>query len=124
MPVDLRYDKEKSILYATVREQLSPNEFSNAAKEIVCSNDYPPDVRILWDIRSIKMPLLVSRQFIDFTEIRKKYPERGKAKIAVIVSSDLAFGMSRMYEMLSSDLPQHVMIFKNIDQGEQWLQSE
>jgi hypothetical protein len=123
MPINLRYDRVKKILYATIQEQTNPNEFSNATKEMVSSNEYPPDVRVLWDARSAKLPLFDTRILMEFIEIRKRYPERGKAKLAIIVSNDFAFGITRMYEMLSSHLPQNIMVFKDFGQGEQWLQS-
>jgi hypothetical protein len=58
---------------------------------------------------------------MDLIEIRKKYPERGNAKIAIVASTDLSFGMSRMYEVFSGNLPQTIMVFRNLEEAEQWL---
>ena len=54
-------------------------------------------------------------------EMRKRYPERGNAKLAIVVHSDFSFGMSRMYEMLSDRLPQSIMVFRDYAKAEQWL---
>jgi len=124
MPIDLKYDRAVKILHATIREHISPDEFSDATKEMISSDEYPPDVKVLWDARSIKKLPFDMNVMMEFIEIRKKYPERGKARLAIIVSGDFAFGISRMYEMLSSHLPQNIMIFKDYDQGKQWLQSD
>jgi len=121
VPVDLRYDREKKILYATVNEKLLQNEIANVFEEITNSDDYPPDVAVLWDARTMNV-LSANRQYeIDLIKTRKKFPARGKSKVAIIVSSDLSFGLMRMYEMDTGDLPQNIMVFRNYNEGEQWL---
>jgi hypothetical protein len=124
MPIDLKYDQNKKILYATIQERINSQEFTLATKAIVSSNEYPPDVRILWDARTVKLPVFDKGLLLEFIEIRKKYPERGNARLAILISDNFAFGISRMYEMLSSHLPQNIMVFKDFSTGEEWLQSK
>ena len=121
MPIELRYDLQKNILFATIGEQITRSEFSESLEKIIHSIDYPPDVKVLWDARLVNMPDSDKSFLKDFIEIRKKYPERGKTKLAIVVSTDLSFGMSRMYEAFSGDLPQSIMVFRNPIDGEQWL---
>lgn len=122
MPIDIRHDQEKKILYVTIRDQICQNEFADTLERITNSDNYPPDVAILWDARSVNMPV-ADKQFVsNLVEIRKRYPERKKSKIAIIAPSDFTFGMSRMYEMLSGGLPKNIMVFRDFMKGEQWLQ--
>ena len=44
-------------------------------------------------------------------------------KVAVLVpaSSDLLFGLSRMYELLREGSPEHVRVFRDVGEAERWL---
>jgi hypothetical protein len=130
MPLELRYDGEKRLLYVTVDGNVHVNEFDDVTKSIVSSDDYPPDTPTLWDARSVSAKLDAQavqasggeKQFLlKLIELRKRYPERGNAKLAIVVSSDFSFGMSRMYEILSDRLPQRIMVFRDYAEAEKWL---
>jgi hypothetical protein len=45
-------------------------------------------------------------------------------KVAVVVPphSDLLFGLSRMYELLREGSPEHVRVFRDLDEAERWLE--
>jgi hypothetical protein len=43
------------------------------------------------------------------------------ARRAIVVQSDLGFGMSRMYELLRGDLTQTIRVFRDVDQAKRWL---
>ena len=53
--------------------------------------------------------------------VRRRYPERARARIAYVVASDLGFGMSRMYELLSDASPQYNALFRDHDEAMAWL---
>lgn len=42
-------------------------------------------------------------------------------KPASVVSQDLAFGMARMYEMLTSDNISNIGIFREMEEAKDWL---
>lgn len=121
MAIALQYNPEKNILYATIIDELSPSEFADTFKAISDSGDYPPDIGILWDTTSINTPLGNRQCTLDLNELRKRFPEEGKAKIAIVTSSDYTFGMSRMSEMLSDKWPRNIKVFSNFVEGEEWL---
>ena len=50
-----------------------------------------------------------------------KYPERGSTKRAIVVASDLGFGLANMYEKWSTGLPQVMRVFRDINEAERWL---
>lgn len=53
--------------------------------------------------------------------IREQCPERASARISFVAESDLGFGMLRMYETLSDNLPQEIKVFRNFSEAEEWL---
>ncbi len=93
MAIALQYNPEKKILYATIIDKLISSEFADTLKEISDSDEYPSDVGILWDASSINTSIGNKQCELDLIEIQKRFPEGGKAKIAIITSSDFTFGM-------------------------------
>lgn len=121
MSIILQYSPEKKVLYITVLDELNLSEFADKLEEITHSDDYPSDAGILLDASSINMPF-GNRQFdLDLIEIRKKFIEMEKAKIAIITSSDFTFGISGKYEKLPDTAPQNIMVFNDFIKGEEWL---
>jgi len=120
-PYELHYYGDQKFLKVVVQGLLPRDEFAEAVRRITRSEDYPPDIPVLWDTRLAEMPAVDSKFERDLIEIRKTFPERGKAKIAILVSENVAFGMGRMYEMLSSSLPQRIMVFRQYEEAVKWL---
>ena len=54
-------------------------------------------------------------------EVRRKYPERGIGKGAALVGNLASFGLSRMHQTLSEDLPQDIRVFDDFDEAVTWL---
>ncbi|MCF6187007.1 MAG: hypothetical protein L3J49_05955 [Desulfobulbaceae bacterium] len=100
---------------------MTEEEFQTSLQEILQSAQFPPDTRTLWDLRELDFSTIDSLMEKRFITIRREYPERGRARLAFIVAGDLAFGMGRMYEMLSEDLPQTIRTFRKYSEGENWL---
>ena len=125
MPIDLRYDPEKKILYSRVKGTVSFEEFQSTMKLITRSGQFPQNANALWDLRELDFETIDSDFWKRIINIRKQYPERGQALLAHVVQGDLAYGMLRMYEILadsdSNGLAQHIKVFKNCSDAEKWL---
>ncbi len=121
MAVEYQYDSNKEILYITIRSYIEIQDIENTLAYIMNSSECPPDVKTLWDIRPASLENINMAEQEKAINIRKKFPQRGKAKIAVVADNDLAFGLARMYEQVSAELPQKMQVFKNIKSAEKWL---
>jgi len=121
MPVELRYDREKEVLCVAVKGPLTPEEFEGALKDIIRSDQFPPDIRSLWDMREADLKDIDRGIEERLINIRKEYPERGSARVAVVVVNDRDFGMSRMYQSLSEDLSRPMQVFRSYTEAEDWL---
>ena len=124
MPIEFRYDREKEILHLVMESPLTLEEVRAAMKDVTSSDEFSPDVGTMWDLRALDFSH-VDRAFEESViEIRKRFPERGGARIALIVADELGFGMTRMYQILSElsgELPQETKVFRNYAAGEDWL---
>jgi hypothetical protein len=121
MPVEIRYDNEKGLLYGSLCSPLTYDEFQSAIETITQSPEYPPDVRTLWDLRQLDFKQTDRKFGETLIAIKQRFPERGTARLAFVVKDDLGFGMSRMYEALADRLPQQTKVFKSYSEGENWL---
>ncbi|BHH81919.1 hypothetical protein [Desulforhopalus sp. 52FAK] len=124
MPIKLEYLRDLNILIATVESPATMEMFKQTINEIISSIEYPPDVSTIWDLRKLDFDSIDSNFVKGVIAIRKDIDiSRGNVKIAYVVSSDLSFGMTRMYQIFSEieGLAQSIQIFRNLDDAKKWL---
>ena len=122
MPIELKYDQTKKILLVTVIGQITLDEITSAFQKITSSSQFAPNVDALWDMRQANFTDTNERLWREIIEVRKQYPERKNYRSAVIATDKFAYGMTRMYELISEgDLPRKLMVFKDFSEGEQWI---
>jgi hypothetical protein len=120
----LEYNSSDNYFLATIDGDILPHDFKQAMDEITASEEYPPDVNTIWDIREVDFSPMNEGLARSLIHIRKTTDEkRGNTKLAVVVTDDLSFGLSRMYQTLSelSELSQEIEIFKNIEEARNWV---
>lgn len=79
----------------------------------------------LWDFRGcitdiIYDSMMKIKKYIDINY----NPDWSHSITAFVVDHDLLYGLSRMYEMISDDLPTTVHIFKDIGEAQDWIREE
>ena len=121
MPIKLRYDDAKKLLYATITNDFHEEEIKTALDEITTSKEYSPNINTLWDVRQLSHTHFNADVIRRIALVRKKFPKRDGARIAVVASSDLGFGMSRMYEFMTDDISQQLVVFRDFEAAENWL---
>jgi len=120
MPVEFQY--RNGIVYGAFKSPLSLDAVKDSIGQFVNSGEFAPDSNTLWDLRALDFTTVDRELELQLIEIRKQYPERGEARIAFVTGDDpLAYGMTRMYEMLSGSLPQQMRVFKDFAEAEAWL---
>ena len=124
MPIKLVYNEQNAILYAFCKGILTVEEFTSAMNEIISSKEYPADVRTLWDAVEFDASSVDSCFITQLIAIRGNYPTRSSAKLALFAPEDLGFGVSRMYEAWSDELPQNIRVFRRSVEAEKWLLEE
>lgn len=122
MSIELTFDDQLGILIAAVTDEVIPDEVAATLTEIVSSDKYPPDIDVMWDLRNLDFKSISSEMVYAIEEVREQFPERGEAYIAFVVPDDLAFGMSRMHEIVTNELPQTIRIFKDYHKAITWMQ--
>jgi hypothetical protein len=127
MPVTHQYTDEKNIVFVTLQGTFTLAEFKSVMSRISGSPQYPADTNALLDLRSMDVAGINVDFWRQLFDTRQQHPERQAARLAYVVSGDFAFGMMRMYQILSSTsknkMEQQVMVCKSYEQAEEWLLS-
>lgn len=126
MPISLHYDTNIEAIRGTVTDSFSFEEFKELSIQIVESKDIPSDANAIWDCRDLDFSTLNTTFMRELVNIREKFnTDRGSAKIAVIVKSDVGHGMIRIYQTLSDlkKVQQGIAIFRNDEDATAWILS-
>lgn len=125
MPIEIRYDQDRRMLCIAILGTLDFDEYASTLETITSSKDYPPNVRTLWDLRKANL------SFVNFTSVKKivgireRIKNRDNCKVALVASSNLQYGLCRMFQMLlDGRLPHELAVFRGYEDGEQWLLKE
>ena len=123
MSMELQYDKNKKILICLCEGPFSIDDFKATLALMVSSKEYPPTVDVLWDMREADPASFDISLVGQAVSIRQNYPQWGDSKLAIVASDDLRFGLLRMYEMMTDEMPQDIHIFRTVADAELWLLS-
>lgn len=123
MPVKTTINKEKGIIYRLVTGNITIDELIFDYKETLKHPDYVPGYNTIDHLQVKSAPDISAadlNKIVDY--LRSTMNIRGQGwKSAIVADSDLAFGMSRMYEQLADQLPYEIMVFRTLEEAEKWL---
>jgi len=84
--------------------------------------DFQDDMNSIWDIRGADASKFDSHDVIKIARyFETKTKNRAEYKVAVIVSSDLEYDLSKMYQVAAADLPAKIGIFNNLEAAKRWV---
>ena len=124
MPIKCTYNKQENYLECIVDGELTIDIFKRTLNSLMTSDEHPPDVDTLWDLRNFDFANVDADTQRQWVELRSKQPKRGNARMAMLVNDDVNFGKSRMYEMWSGGLPQRMRAFRDYDEAKTWFLSD
>lgn len=128
MPITLKVDKAKSLTIFVMTGEPNLDEIHNAIRSFWEAHELT--VSALWDVRQAQLNNLKSSDVEKIAAIIGQYAhrfeERKAGKTAVVASSDLQYGLSRIlgtfYEI--EDFPTQLKIFRIMDEAFEWLDQD
>ncbi|MCK4549033.1 MAG: STAS/SEC14 domain-containing protein [Candidatus Krumholzibacteria bacterium] len=121
MGIEFRIDTEEGIVYTTVKGDLDVDDIIAGLTEIISHEDFEQGMGGIFD-------LLASKWESNPEELRKivrfiiENTDRiGQSRHAVVVGSNRAYGMSRMFEVFSQETAVNVRIFRDLDEARKWM---
>jgi hypothetical protein len=122
MPVRQRWDEELRTLFVTLSGPVSDQEFVDFATELVGRNDIPPAHMEFIDLSELK------RTDVEATSLREAATTfRGldttvfETRVAILATSDVAFGLARMYQSFRGDSTVEFEVFRDRAAALEWL---
>ena len=125
MPITSDVDETKDLVIYTLFGELTLDEILNTIKSFWEAHDLT--LNALWDARRANLTHLKSSDMEKITrfigEYAHRFEERKGGKSAVVASSDLQYGLSRilgtLYEI--ENFPIQLKIFRVMDEAVEWL---
>ena len=106
-----------------VTEQLSVPEYTETMEAFMASEDFRPGMPGIWDFRTIPGHEVTTADIQAVASYNETIAgKRGSTwRVAIVVSSDLAFGLGRMFQAYCNAAPNEVMIFRSMEEAEGWV---
>ena len=118
MPTFYRIDVRNRVVIHELAGVVTDQELSNNQRELRRDPDYDPVFGQLIDACYVT-DIAVSSDLV--VALAKATPNVPGAKRAIVVASDVAFGMARMFQIIREDAPEEVRVFRDIDEARRWL---
>ncbi len=120
----IEIDKDKKLAQVKAGGKVDALEIKEIFIETVAHKDWKAGFDMLCDYRNIDDFDVSTEDIDDFTEWLISIDELiGDGRCAVVASKDAVYGMSRMWEIISSDRPQEICIFRTREDAVAWLGS-
>jgi len=96
-------------------------ELLKSFASILAHPDYRPGMKSLTDMREVAHFATSGdiRQIVHFMEGCQDQISGGRA--ALVVSTDVSFGMARMLQIMSQHLPIEICVFRDLEEACTWL---
>jgi len=128
MPITSQVDKTKKLIIYTLTGELTLDEIQSTIKSFWEAHELT--LNALWDARSAKLTNLKSSDMESLTALigqyRHRFKERKGGKSAVVASSDLQYGLSRIVGAFYTieNFPTQLQTFRQIDEAMEWLDQD
>lgn len=122
MEISTQIDRRRNVRIHRVTGLISVHELEKKLAEFYKSPEYVPSMNALWDLKDADFSSVTPSEVHSLVGLVKNFwRQSGKRKAALIVTKNSDYGLSRMYEILLSEVTDNVMVFKDYDKAEKWL---
>jgi hypothetical protein len=123
LPIETNIDKDKGLRNHKVTGKINLTDLVTALKELYESPQFDSDMDVLWDLRNADLTSFTFQEIEQLKDyVTRHWGTKGKSRAAMLVSRDLDYGLSRMYEMLSSGKSDsQIQAFHDLGDAMQWL---
>lgn len=123
MPITTRIEADTGIVRYVITGEIKVQEVLSAVGSIYRDPAYPSPLRALCELAGAK-PMLDAddvRSVVGFTGYHRP---ADAGRLAIVAPEDLSFGLSRMYEILSSEQGVETKVFRDVEAARRWLLSD
>jgi hypothetical protein len=124
MSMTYELDKKERVVRILGSGRLTDEELVECIASLRADPELEPDMHTLSDLRNIDVAFTSDGVSSMLSVMKNSSAERSEAKAAIVVSSDIAFGMGRMVELRSEDeIDPSFKIFRDMTAAQAWLRN-
>jgi hypothetical protein len=118
--IAFHYDRDLDARVATFSQTIDDAELLTAYERLLSSDDYDPALNDLLDMQGIESFDVSGDAIRELVRAFSRINARD-SRLAIVASSDLVYGMARMYEQLRSDASEEIRVFREMEPARSWL---
>ena len=123
MPITFQIDVDQNLILTTASGTLTDEDVLGLKTQLVQHPDFRLGMGELSDIRNIDRLAVTPAGVRAMVQQDKDHQDHvASHKLALVISEDVAFGMARMYQMLTESTMENVGVFRDLDEAKAWLQ--
>ncbi len=124
MPVSYTVFPEKRFLLVLAQGVVSYADLRSWLDDLLLDPDWRPGFRQLIDLTRVEKLTPTPVQLRGLADrARTRQVTLGGGRIAVVAPADHVFGVVRMYQAFSQDLPRSLRVFREMEAAIQWLEA-
>ena len=119
--VQIQIDSQYDLTTFTVVGKVAAEVVRNAIQKLYEGN---VTMNVLWDLSGSDLSSITSSEINGIAKTPRKYASmRTGGKTAIVAPTDLTFGLTRMYGIMTEvqDLPFETQVFRTTEEAHQWL---
>jgi hypothetical protein len=119
MPAYFKIDKECRLVMSTGAGVFTRSDSLAHQEKLLKDPDFSPDFSQLWDLTQVTKVELTAEEV---RRIAGRPIFSSESRRAILVSSDLVFGLSRMFEIVRDTYGEKgICVFRNLDDALEWV---
>lgn len=125
MPIKTLRDPSIDLTIFTCEGQILSQDIIDTMKHFYDGIDGAPTKMVLWDLSQASTGNLSVEELDDIAQFRiENTVQMVNGKTAIVASTDLDFGMVRMFQAKSTGTPRSLMVFRTLDEAREWIKKE
>jgi hypothetical protein len=125
MPIESHIDSDGGLIFHTAEGLLVAEELLSAFDSVASDPVFRPTMGALWDLTGASIEAAGTDDVKTLAAaIGERLTESEYHKVAIAAPHDLTFGLARMYEAYTAQLPIELGVFRTRDEALEWLEGE
>ena len=122
MEIRTEIDEEGGLRRHKITGRVTTSELVAALESLYSTFPRTEELSSLWDLTEAEVDLKADEVRALAELVTQNWGKTGRARSAIVVTEDLAFGLARMYEsMVTARTSSPVRICRELDQAVAWL---
>ena len=120
MPTTAHVDPHTGIAHYSATGDMTRDEVISIITQVYGDPAFRSPWHSMWDLSGAR-PMFTADELREVAAYVRAHRPVDAGRIAIVATEDLAFGMSRMYEVFASDLKVETRVFRDSELARQWL---